>query len=85
MAKLTRLTLYPDTLRPGHCRTCRAAITWARLTSGSWHPFEGTVRPVHHQPSMLGGRAEMTVELSEQPSHFQFCPNAKTWRRRNPR
>ena len=73
--------IYQDSKGRGRCRSCGAPITWAELTSGKRHPFDGEIVAVKTQGSILEGRVIEHVETTITPSHFATCPDAKTWRR----
>jgi hypothetical protein len=75
------LKIYADSKGAGQCRSCGAPITWAELTSGKRHPFDGELVAVRTQGSMLEGRVIEEVDTSITSSHFQTCPDAKDWRR----
>jgi hypothetical protein len=75
------LHIFADSKGPGQCRSCGAAITWAELTSGKRHPFDGEIVVVRTQGRLLGGdRVVELVDTAITPSHFQTCPDAATWR-----
>lgn len=74
------LHIYQDSVGKGTCRSCGASITWAELTSGKRHPFNGTLTfPTHG--GLLNGRVIEAVDTSITTSHFASCPDAKKWRR----
>jgi len=66
------------------CRSCGASITWAELTSGKRHPFNGEIVAVRSQGSMLegAGRVMEEIDTTVSSSHFETCPDAVKWRRR---
>ena len=68
------------------CRSCSASITWAELTSGKRHPFNGAIVGVRSQGSLLegAGRVIEDVDTTVTTSHFETCPDAEDWRRRKP-
>jgi hypothetical protein len=76
------LKIYADSKGPGQCRSCGAAITWAELTSGKRHPFDGEIVAVRSQGSILEGRVIEDIDTSITRSHFESCPDAKDWRKR---
>lgn len=78
------LKIYQDSKGPGRCRTCGASITWAELTSGKRHPFDGEIVVLRTQGSILegDGRVIEEVDLSVTSSHFATCPDADQHRRR---
>lgn len=78
------LQIYADTKGKGRCRSCGADVTWAELTSGKRHPFNGEIVVVRSQGSMLegDGRVVEDVDTEITTSHFATCPDAKDWRRR---
>ena len=76
------LKIYADSKGAGACRSCGAAITWAELTSGKRHPFDGEIVAVRTQGNVLEGRVIEDVDTSITTSHFATCPQATDWRRR---
>ena len=76
------LQIYQDSKGPSQCRSCGAPITWAELTSGKRHPFDGEIVAVRMQGSVLDGRVIEHVDTSVTTSHFATCPDAKDWRRK---
>lgn len=76
------LTIYQDSKGRGTCRSCGASITWAELTSGKRHPFDGEIVPVRTQGALLAGqRVTEDVDTSVSSSHFATCPDSGKWRR----
>lgn len=76
------LQIYQDSKGPGRCRSCGASITWAELTSGKRHPFDGEIVAVRTQGSVLEGRVIEHVDTTVTTSHFATCPDAQDWRKR---
>jgi hypothetical protein len=76
------LRIYQDSKGAGTCRSCGARITWAELTSGKWHPFDGDIVTVRMQGTFPDGRVIEDVDTSISSSHFATCPDAKKWRRK---
>jgi hypothetical protein len=77
------LKIYQDSRSKGTCRSCGAPIEWAELTSGKRHPFNVPIVSTRTQGSMLAGeRTIEDVDTAVSSSHFQTCPQSKTWRRR---
>jgi hypothetical protein len=78
------IDIYADSRGLGHCRSCGSAIEWAELVrSGKRMPFDRPLVTVRTQGDILGGgRVTETVDTGVSSSHFETCPDAKTWRRR---
>lgn len=69
---------------PGRCRTCHAPIMWARTLNGRVLPFDGTTPPValRAAPELgPGGGTVLTIDTTQNPTHWQTCPDAAQWRR----
>lgn len=59
----------PEFAEPAVCKSCDAAIVWAKTTSGASIPLDlQTVR-------IIAGRRYART-------HFATCPHSKQWRRR---
>ncbi len=44
-------------------------------------PFDGTIVATRSQGNPITGRVIEYVDTGVTPSHFETCPDAKTWRR----
>lgn len=75
------LQIYADSKGQGRCRSCGAAVTWAELTSGRRHPFNGEIVAVRTQGSILEGRVIEHVDTDITSSHFATCNDPKRWRK----
>lgn len=84
---MASLEFYSDSVGRGKCRSCGASVTWVELTSGRKLPLEGWDHvATRTQGSLLDGeRTTETVDTSITPTHWERCPDAETWRRRNGR
>jgi hypothetical protein len=76
------LRIYHDSRALGQCRSCRAPIEWAELTTHARHPFDAPIRIVRSQASLVDGRVIDDVDTAVSPTHFATCPHAKAWRAR---
>lgn len=69
-----------STRRPRQrCDSCLKPVTFYRLASGKWMPFNGDP-PLEIQESFLEGVSKAYIPASA--SHFVTCPDADNWRRR---
>lgn len=78
---MAAIGIYQDSRGKGHCRSCGAAIEWAKTFRGKWMPFDGEIVAVRTQGSPIGNRVIEYVDTTVTPSHFATCPDAKAWRR----
>jgi len=74
-----QLEVDASTRRPKQtCRSCKAPVTFYRLASGEWMPFNGDPS-LEVQESFLEGVSKAYLLTSA--SHFVTCPDADKWRR----
>lgn len=68
---------------PAHCKSCGAAIEWARTVAGKAIPLEPAPDGGNIDIGEVTGRA-MVVADGKGPwrTHFQTCPAAAAHRRR---
>lgn len=70
------------------CRSCGAAVVWARMaTSGKLSPFqldEAGEWVIVDEVASHQGRAPEGIDPAAPrfTSHFSTCPNAGTWRKK---
>lgn len=77
-------------MRTSHCRSCGAEIIWARTDSGHLMPVdahpdaEGRLALSPGDPEPRVSYAFGNGERSLHRPHFATCPDADSWRRRDP-
>ena len=75
----TMLNVYADTMQGGRCKSCSAKLTWYRLTSDKWHPFDGQPVYVRTEREPETNRVIGVIDTSVSPSHFSSCPDGRSW------
>lgn len=80
---MPEIAIFADTWGPSFCRSCGAPVEWAETISGKRIPFEGTITATRTQDDMVTGRVIAYVDTAVSPTHFERCPHANTWRKRN--
>jgi hypothetical protein len=78
---MPEIAIYQDSKGPGRCRSCGARIEWAETERGKRVPFDGEIVATRSQGNPITGRVIEYVDTGVTPSHFETCPDAKTWRR----
>ena len=79
------ITIFQDSKGPGHCRSCKASITWAETLAHKRMPFDGRIivrQQDVERKDKATGRVLEEVDTDISPTHWGTCPDAAKFKRK---
>jgi hypothetical protein len=78
---MPEVAIFVDTRGLGRCRSCGAQVEWAETLLGKRIPFNPPIT-VQATTENFSGRRIQYIDTRVTPTHFQTCPDAEKWRKR---